>query len=171
MTNPGPELALLLLAAYRKLVDDAIVALADRGYPDVTTTQHYAMTAIDGGASTASELGHALAVTKQAAAKTVAALEARKFIEVGVDPGDSRRKALRVTDLGHRVMREGAAIFDDLRAQWIESAGGEAISQLERTLRDYSAGKPVRLDAPGWSQDAEPVSRTTRDSRPNRSPE
>ena len=153
MNNPGPELALLLLASYRRLVDEAILELERRGHPDVTPTLHYAMTAIDLGAGTASELAQALAVTKQAAAKTVAALEARGFIEIGVDPRDTRRKQLRVTERGHDVMQEGAAVFDELREKWVASAGESRIAELEAVLRDFSGARPIRLDAPGWPND------------------
>ena len=38
MTHPGPDLALLLLGSYRKLVDQAVRELNRRGYPDVTPT-------------------------------------------------------------------------------------------------------------------------------------
>jgi DNA-binding MarR family transcriptional regulator len=153
MTHPGPELALLLLASYRRLVDDAVLELERRGHPDVTPTLHYAMTAIDLGAATASELGQALAVTKQAAAKTVTALVARDYVEVAVDPDDSRRKLLRVTELGHRVMRDGEEVFDVLRDQWIAAAGQQDVTDLERVLRAFLGGESVRLEAPGWPRD------------------
>jgi DNA-binding MarR family transcriptional regulator len=153
MTNPGPDLALLLLASYRKLVDQAVLELERRGYADVTPTLHYAMTAISLGAATASELGQALAVSKQAAAKTVAALSARDFIAVESDPSDNRRKRLRVTALGYRVMQEGAAILDELRERWANDVGRDEMTGLERMLRDYTGDAAIRLEAPGWLSD------------------
>ncbi|WP_382305426.1 MarR family winged helix-turn-helix transcriptional regulator [Herbiconiux sp. UC225_62] len=154
MTHAGPDLALLLLASYRRLVDQATVELDRRGYPDVTPTLHYAMTAISLGAETASELAQALAVTKQAAAKTVTSLLERGFIDSTPDPADNRRKRLTVTDLGRRVMDEGATIFDDLREKWIAAAGPDAITALEGTLREYTGSEVIRLDAPGWTAGA-----------------
>lgn len=151
MKNPGPDLALLLLASYRKLVDQAIVELDHRGYPDVTPTLHYAMTAISLGSETASELAQALAVTKQAAAKTVTSLLERRYIEATTDPTDSRKKRLTVTELGHRVMQDGIAIFDTLREEWINGAGAEALAALENTLREYTGPDVIRLDSPGWT--------------------
>lgn len=154
MTHPGPDLALLLLGSYRKLVDQAVRELNRRGYPDVTPTLHYAMTAISLGAKTGSELAQALAVSKQAASKTVTTLLERHFIESIPDPADSRRKRLTVTDLGHRVMEEGAAIFDALRDSWSEAAGPDALASLEQTLRDYNGAEAIRLDSPGWASQA-----------------
>lgn len=153
MSHPGPELALLLLASYRKLVDEAVLELDRRGYPEITPTLHYAMTAIDLGARTASELAQALAVTKQAAAKTVNALASRGFVDVSVDALDSRRKQLSVTDAGYRVMNEGAVVFDELREHWAEQVGLHDIERLEQTLRNYSSNAPIQLKAPGWLKD------------------
>ncbi|WP_251857244.1 MarR family winged helix-turn-helix transcriptional regulator [Herbiconiux sp. L3-i23] len=130
-----------------------MLELAHHGHADVTPTLHYAMSAIDLGAGTASELAQALAVTKQAAAKTVSVLLARGYIDIDVDPDDRRRKRLRVTVAGHRVMQDGAAIFDTLRENWAEQAGKEAVEALEETLRDYTRDAPIRLDSPGWSND------------------
>lgn len=151
MNHPGPDLALLLLATYRKMVDQAIVELDRRGYPDVTPTLHYAMTAISLGSETASQLGQALAVTKQAAAKTVTSLLERRYIETTSDPTDSRKKRLTVTELGHQVMQEGMAIFDALREDWEATAGTDAVNALENTLRQYAGTEVIRLDSPGWT--------------------
>lgn len=150
MTTAGPELALLLLASYRRLVDRAVDELARRGFPDITQTHHYAMSAIERGAVTASQLGEALEVTKQAAAKTVTALLARKFIEVEPDSEDSRRKLLRVTDLGRSVMSAGAEVFDELRAEWAAEIGPERMLEFENVLREFAGDATIRLDHPGW---------------------
>ena len=74
MSRSGPELALLLMGSYRKLVDAAVHELAARGYDDVRPMHDFAMRAIASGADNASELGRRLSVSKQAAAKTVALL-------------------------------------------------------------------------------------------------
>ena len=153
MDQSGPDLALLLLATYRKLVDRAVLDLEQRGYHDVTPALHFAMTAISLGADSASTLAEALAVTKQAAAKTVAALASREWVHVSVDPTDSRRKRLVVTPLGNAVMTEGAAAFDRLRRSWADAAGEAALGQLEQTLRDFVGADSIRLDAPGWGRD------------------
>ena len=107
MTGPGPTLALLLLAGYRKLVDAAVLELEARGYDDARPALHYAMTAIDRGADSASALGRALSVSKQAAAKTITSLTERGWVAVEDDDADRRRKRVLVTELGHRMMRAG----------------------------------------------------------------
>ena len=144
---------MLLLGGYRKLVDAAVAELEARGHPDVSPALHYAMSAIDLGATTATEPGRALAVSKQAAGKTIAVLEERGYVAVEPDPGDGRRKILRVTELGHAVTRAGEEIFDELRQAWIAQAGADEVARLERTLAALVGDDGVRLDAPGWRHD------------------
>lgn len=149
MTRPGPHLALLLLGSYRKLADAAQRELANRGYGDMRSSLHYAISAIDRGATSASELGRALSVTKQAAAKTIAILVERGYVVVDQDPTDGRRRSLRVTELGHHATVEGEAIFDELRAQWAEQIGAEALDRLEAQLVEFVGDDGIRLEKPG----------------------
>jgi DNA-binding MarR family transcriptional regulator len=150
MSRSGPELALLLMGSYRKLVDAAVRELAVRGYDDVRPMHDFAMRAIASGADNASELGRRLSVSKQAAAKTVALLVDRGYIERGADPRDARRKRLEVTTLGWKVMREGEKIFDELRDRLEQQLGAEQLAELEAQLTAFVGDSPVRVEAPGW---------------------
>ncbi len=118
MPRSGSDLALLLLGGFRVLADRATAALAERGYEDVRPVHEFALQAILSGADNASELGRRMSVTKQAAAKTIAVLEERRYVVREPDKSDGRRMRLRVTKRGLAMMREGEGIFDDLRAQW-----------------------------------------------------
>ena len=151
MTRSGPDLALLLLAGFRTMADRATVELARRGYDDIRPVHDFALHAILGGADSASGLGRALSVTKQAAAKTISVLEDRGYVTREQDPADGRRMRLRVTERGHALLREGEAIFDELRAQWEEQVGPESLVALADTLRVLVGDRTIRLDAPGWS--------------------
>ncbi len=132
------------------LVDDAILELAERGYEDVRPVHDFAMRAIAAGADDASELGRRLSVSKQAAAKTVAVLEERGYVARGPDPLDARRKRLQVTTLGFEVMREGEAVFDELRDKWKRKIGAKQLERLESDLAALVGASPVRVDSPGW---------------------
>jgi DNA-binding MarR family transcriptional regulator len=150
MSRSGADLALLLLGGFRVLVDDAILELAARGYEDVRPVHDFAMRAIAAGADNASELGRRLSVSKQAAAKTVAVLEECGYVARGADPLDARRKRLQVTALGFDVMREGEAIFDELRDRWKQKIGAEHLERLESDLAALVGASTVRVDSPGW---------------------
>jgi DNA-binding MarR family transcriptional regulator len=150
MTPPGPGLALLLVGAYRKLVDAAIVELAARGFEDVRPVHDFALRAIAAGADSAAELGRRLSVSRQAAAKTIAILLERGYITREEDPADRRRQRIDVTPSGHEVMRTGETIFDELRQDWGRQIGHAELRTLEAQLRALVGDAPVRPEAPGW---------------------
>lgn len=150
MSRSGADLALLLLGGFRTLVDAAIAELAERGHEDVRPVHDFAMRAIAEGADSASELGRRLSITKQSAAKTIAVLQERRYVTRDTDPRDGRRKRLQVTALGLDVMRQGEAVFDELRDQWAQQIGATELDRIEDHLTALVGAQPVRFDTPGW---------------------
>ncbi|MFS8201605.1 MarR family winged helix-turn-helix transcriptional regulator [Streptomyces sp. CWNU-52B] len=150
MSRSGADLALLLLAGFRTFADRATAELAERGYEDVRPVHDFALHSILSGADSASELARRMAVTKQAAAKTIAVLEERGYVTREPDASDRRRMRLRVTEHGLAMLRQGEAIFDELRKQWESQVGAESLSALEETLRPFVGEGAIRLDSPGW---------------------
>lgn len=149
MARTGADLALLLLGGFRSLAEAATAELARRGHADVRPAHDFAMRAIAAGADNASELGRRLAVSKQAAAKTIALLEERGYLARADDPADARRRLVQVTALGHAVMAEGEAIFEQLRADWANRIGAEDLERLEQSLVILLGPSPISLSAPG----------------------
>ncbi|MEV6536119.1 MarR family transcriptional regulator [Streptomyces sp. NPDC051639] len=145
--SPGAELALLLLGGFQSMVDDVHGELARRGHPGVRASHEFALRAIDEGADTASELGRRLSVSKQGAARTIAALEKLGYVEREDDPSDGRLKRLRVTGRGHDMMTLGASLFDDVRERWGAHMGLEQLESLETHLARFVAGRPSSVDA------------------------
>ena len=151
MSRSGAELARLLLGSYRKLVDGALAELAARGHEDVRPVHEFTMQAIAAGATTASEVSRRMSVSKQAAAKTIANLRERGYVTSAADPEDPRRNRIAVTDLGFEMMREGEAVFDDLRAEWERQLGPAELALLESQLTAFVGDSAVRLQEPGWA--------------------
>ncbi|WP_369137109.1 MarR family winged helix-turn-helix transcriptional regulator [Modestobacter versicolor] len=150
MSRSGADLALLLLGGFRSLVDAAQAELARRGYEDVRPVHDFALRAIAAGADSASELGRRMSVSKQAAAKTIAVLQERGYVGREADPADARRKRLQVTGRGQALLREGEAVFDELRERWAQQLGADELGRLEAQLTALVGSDPVRLDQPGW---------------------
>jgi DNA-binding MarR family transcriptional regulator len=150
VSRSGADLALLLLGSYRRLVDAAVAELEARGYHDVRPIHDFAMRAIVAGADSAADLGRRMSVSRQAAAKTIDILLERGYVAREADPGDARRKRLRVTTLGRKVMREGEGIFDDLRAECERQLGKKELAVFEANLTKLVGDAPIRLDAPDW---------------------
>jgi DNA-binding MarR family transcriptional regulator len=150
MPRSGADLALLLLGGFRTLADQATAELASRGYEEIRPVHDFALRAILAGADNASELGRRMSVTKQAAAKTIAALEERNYVAREPDPADKRRMRLYVTDHGLAMLRAGEEIFDELRQRWERQVGADPVLQLESTLRQLVGNGVIRLDTPAW---------------------
>jgi len=143
-------LALLLLGSYRRLVDAVVVELEARGYADVRPSHDYAMRAIQRGADSASELGRSLAVSKQAAAKTIEVLLERGYVSREPDPADARRKRVQVTELGAQLLHDGELVFERLYRQLARQLGRKELAVLEQQLATIVEDQPIRLEAPGW---------------------
>jgi DNA-binding MarR family transcriptional regulator len=150
MSRSGADLALLLLGGFRSLVDAAHAELAARGHADVRPVHDFAIRAIAAGADSASELARRMAVSKQAAAKTIVVLQERGYIARDVDPADARRKRLHVTPEGFGLLAEAEAIFDELRDRWGHQIGAAQLTELETQLSALVGAEPLRLDTPGW---------------------
>ncbi len=130
---------MLLLAGFTAMVVEVVAELEQRGHRGVTASHEFALQAVDGGARNASELARSLGVSRQAAAKSIAALEALGYIERQTDAVDGRRKLLIVTPRGRDMVRIGAALFDNVRDRWSAQIGEEKLELLESGLRTLVA--------------------------------
>jgi len=90
-------------------------------------------------------------VSKQAAAKTVAYLLTRGYLEQAVDKRDARRKLLTITDRGTDLLTTGQQLFDELRARWASRIGGAELDALQARLREIVATGSTRFDTAGCS--------------------
>ncbi|MFI8992365.1 MarR family winged helix-turn-helix transcriptional regulator [Streptomyces antimycoticus] len=112
----------------------------------VRPVHEFALRNIDAGADTASELGRRLSVSKQAAAKTIAALQQLGYVIREVDPDDARRKRVQVTPRGHEMMTIGGALFDEVRNRWAAQIGVLRLDVLEGYLARLVERRPVSAD-------------------------
>src|ERR1700685_4341344 len=109
----GYELPLLLFAGFRGIIDELHARLAREGHPDVRPAYGFAMQAIGLEGATATEVGHRLGVSKQAAGKTIDRLAALGYAQRLDDPADGRRKIVRLTPRGIDSLARAAVIFDE----------------------------------------------------------
>jgi DNA-binding MarR family transcriptional regulator len=148
--RPGFELPLRLLLGFRTLVDELHARLAREGHPGVRPVHGFALQAIGPASTTAVELGRRLGVSKQAAGKTIDALERLGYVQRRDDPADARRKVVALTARGSDCLVRSARIFDELRSGWAQVLGETRLRALEDDLRRIAPGESLGVDAPGW---------------------
>jgi DNA-binding MarR family transcriptional regulator len=148
--RPGFELPLRLFLGFRVLIDALHAELARQGHPDVRPLHGFVLQAIGRDGTSAAELGRRLGVSKQAAGKTVDALERLGYVARGADTLDARRKLVRLTDRGVDCLVRSARIFEGLRAEWAAALGESRLRALEDDLRRMTPEDAFRLDMPGW---------------------
>jgi DNA-binding MarR family transcriptional regulator len=146
---PGFELPLRLLLGFRTLIDDLHAELVKQGHPEMRPMHGFVFQAIGPAGTTAVELGRRLGVSKQAAGKTVDALEQLGYVRREPDRRDQRQKIVRLTARGYDALARSALIFDELRARWASELGPERLRALESDLRTMTGDLAVPLDMPG----------------------
>jgi DNA-binding MarR family transcriptional regulator len=144
------ELPLRFLLAFRTMIDELHAELAEQGHPDVRPMHGFVLQAIGPQGTTAVELGRLLGVSKQAAGKTVETLERLGYVERAVDPSDTRRKIVKVTDRGYDVLIRSGAILRRQHQRWAQELGTDRLEALESDLRKMTPENVWSLDVPGW---------------------
>jgi DNA-binding MarR family transcriptional regulator len=147
----GFELPLLLVGAFRSLIDELHQALAESGHGEARPLHGFALQAIGPDGTTTSELGRQLGVSKQAAAKTVTSLERAGYVRREPDPGDGRAVRLLRTARGGEMLALSAVFFDTYSARLTDALGPRRLAELEDVLEQMAA--PIRdhlRGVPGW---------------------
>lgn len=152
---PAWLLATQLMGAFRQLVEEAHSRLATRGFPGARPVHGFALQAVGAGA-TASAIASRLGVTKQAAAKTVAALERQGYVERRGDVADARRKLIRRTARGDAFIEASARAFEDVVTAWRAQVGSDAVDALQDALNRLDLPSPTPLDLGSWSSQTSP---------------
>jgi DNA-binding MarR family transcriptional regulator len=150
--RPGFELPLLLVGAFRELIGNLHAELNRHGHGAARPVHGFALQAIGPDGATVSELGRRLGVTKQAAAKTAAGLEELGYINRRPDTHDARATVLLRTARGEEVLDLSAAIFEQLRRDWVRRLGAERVRTIEDGLAAIiteTSGAKIG-DLPGW---------------------
>lgn len=151
--RPDHALPFLLAAALQALVDRLHEELAEQGHPGVRPVHGFALQALGADGATTVELARRLGVSKQAAAKTVAGLEALGYVERGRDPADARARPVVITERGRDVLDRSARTFARLRRRLAGEVGADAVGALEESLAalaGWGRGGDRPRDLPGW---------------------
>ena len=149
-SRPGFVLPMRLLRAFQEIVDQLHLRLSAEGFADARPMHGFVLQAVGPQGTSAAELARRLGVSKQAAGKTVTGMEQQGYLERATDPGDSRRKVVRLTGRGRALLERSSAVLDELRAGWVAELGEREVCRIEDGLAAMGGGPLLRLDTPGW---------------------
>jgi DNA-binding MarR family transcriptional regulator len=127
-------LARLLSAATRAVIERLHEELAEAGHPGMRPAYGYALVAIGDDGSTASRLAVELGMTKQGAAKLVAALRELGYVERGGHAADRRARPLALTPRGVDLLRRSEEIQARIEREWAALVGERDMLALRRGL-------------------------------------
>jgi DNA-binding MarR family transcriptional regulator len=122
---------------YQRRVDEKMTAagFADRGFPDGRVLRMCS----GGAATTVSQIGKELGITRQGASKIVAGLQDRRYVTLSPSPTDGREKIVKLTSRAVEYLatqrKAARAIERHLRAE----LGPESLANLFR-LADVLGG-------------------------------
>jgi DNA-binding MarR family transcriptional regulator len=111
-----PDLAILLVAANRVLIDRLMAAMARAGLT-MRPAWGYVIRALHDRPLPLARLAELLDVTKQAAQQTVDEMAAAGLVVRRADPDDRRRKLLALTADGRKVRATALAVSTEIEAE------------------------------------------------------
>ena len=134
MTEQPVPLARLFAMAYRDFIEQLHERLRERGWQDVRPAFGFVLLAARDEDTTVTTIAELMGATKQAASKLAAAMvEAGYLVQTG-DAVDTRRRPLRLTRRGARLLAEVEKIYGELESEWAENIGTTAVERVRRDL-------------------------------------
>ncbi|HEX5090828.1 MAG TPA: MarR family winged helix-turn-helix transcriptional regulator [Nocardioides sp.] len=116
------------------LNDVVVERLAQQGFEGVKVSHGYVVQRLLAGEPTITLLATQLGMTQQGASKQVLDLERLGYAERVSVVGDQRRRAVRLTDRGRRMVEATRAIRADLERKVLRRAGRERIEHAKDVL-------------------------------------
>jgi DNA-binding MarR family transcriptional regulator len=128
-----PNLGLLLFIPYRALEAEVLAELARHGHA-LPLSQARVFQRIAPEGSRLSDLATASQLSKQTVGSVVDQLERAGYVVRVPDPADARARLVRLTDLGHELVRLSTPVVRRVEARWAEHLGPARTRQLRDAL-------------------------------------
>jgi DNA-binding MarR family transcriptional regulator len=109
-------------------------AFTAAGLDGIRPAQSVVLVPLATGGLHASDLADRLAVSRQAVAQAVAALERHGYVSRLPDPADARAQIIELTPRGRRVLRVMRSTATDLEKRWEVTLGRQQLSQFRESL-------------------------------------
>src|SRR6201993_1492158 len=109
-------------------------AFAAAGLDGIRPAQAVALVPLAAGGLHASDLADQLAVSRQAVAQAIAALERHGYVGRVPDPADARARIIELTPRGRQALRVMRSNAIDLEKRWEHVLGRRRLGELRETL-------------------------------------
>lgn len=128
------DLGILLTLALRAFTNQLHAELDERGFGDLRPAFGVVFRALRDEPLTLTVLASQLRVTKQAAAKVVDEMEAKRLLRKRSSSADGRAKLLELTARGRRAMATAIEVGGRIDQRVVEAAGPRAARGMRRSL-------------------------------------
>lgn len=135
MSEPEPNVGVLMFVAYRAMENRVLERLRDAGHP-VTLAQARVFQRIAPGGTRLTALAEQAQVTKQTAGFLVDQLEQAGYVERVPDPSDARARLVRIAPRGERAGRLAATVVAEVEEEWERHLGEGRMRDLRELLAD-----------------------------------
>ncbi len=110
-------------------------AFAAAGLDGIRPAQAVALIPLVAGGLHASDLADRLAVSRQAVAQAIAALERHGYVSRASNPVDARTRIIELTPRGRQVLRVMRSNALDLEKRWLQTLGQRRFDELRKIMQ------------------------------------
>jgi DNA-binding MarR family transcriptional regulator len=136
----APEnLAILLREPFRRLSEQVVARLAERGHPQVRYAHGNVFQYLDDAGTRVSVLAERAGMTKQSMAQLVEHLEKHGYVERVADPADGRARLVRTTQRGQEVFAVVREFTAEMEARIEAKLGTAKFRRLRALLAELDA--------------------------------
>ncbi len=149
----------LLLRRAEWFADEIMKGVRGSAYDFVTPAQSRLLAHMGGRPCSMAELARRLAISRQAAHKTVGELVRRGILAVEVDPRRRNSRLVVYTERGRALNRAGAQIIERIEARIASRIGADSVETLRVLLeRDWDDDQGATSDQGGRDGATAPLS-------------
>jgi DNA-binding MarR family transcriptional regulator len=129
-----PNIAPIIMQAYRVQLGAMMARLTARGFEDFTPAFVTVMSLLDSTGMRSTVLAQRAGVTKQAMSQLIRLLEEREYVEQLPDATDTRAKVIRLTKRGVAIRKACAEVHEELNRAAIQTLGKKGLARLQTDL-------------------------------------
>lgn len=124
----------LLLKAFRQFESELLLALAARGFDDISTSHLNLIRHLNPEGMKLSDLAKDAALSKQAISKISRSLIEKNYLEIQDDPIDARAKIIRFTPKGELLINTAVPLVIQIEQSYLRLLGEQGYQAFREAL-------------------------------------